>query len=157
MCDPLRIVIRGSGASVPEQVLDNDYFISYLDTSDEWIVARTGIRERRKVAEGQSTGDLALEASQRALEDAGMSAGEVEADIHARWDEKKRHHAIHTISNAEIVAMGLLWGELDFGRSICLAVQACFDTDCNGATAGSILGMMLGAKKLPARWTRRAS
>jgi len=83
---------------------------------------------------------------------AGMTAGEMEADIHARWDEDNRHHWCHTISNAEIVATGLLWGEADFGRSVGIAVQACFDTDCNGATVGSIVGMMLGARKLPKRW-----
>ena len=52
-----------------------------------------------------------------------------------------------------IVAIGLLWGELDYGRSICRAVQPCFDTDCNGATVGSIVGAVLGARTLPGKWT----
>jgi ADP-ribosylglycohydrolase len=82
----------------------------------------------------------------------GVPAAEMEAEIHTRWDETNRHHWVHTLSNAEIVAMGMLWGELDFGRSISIAVQACFDTDCNGATVGSVIGMMLGAKKLPGEW-----
>ncbi len=69
--------------------------------------------------------------------------------IHERWDEKNKHHWCHTISNAQIVAVGLLWGEKDLGLSICRAVQPCFDTDCNGATVGSIVGMILGAKNLP--------
>jgi len=64
--------------------------------------------------------------------------------IHARWDEANRHHWCHTISNAQIVAAALLWGEMDFTRTICGAVEAGFDTDCNGATAGSVLGVMLG-------------
>ena len=51
-----------------------------------------------------------------------------------------------------IVAFGLLWGEGDYGRSICRAVQPCFDTDCNGATVGSILGILHGRKALPGRW-----
>jgi ADP-ribosylglycohydrolase len=51
-----------------------------------------------------------------------------------------------------IVAIGLLWGEGDFGRSICRAVQPCFDTDCNGATVGSICGAIAGRKDLPGRW-----
>ena len=46
----------------------------------------------------------------------------------------------------------LLYGEGDFGRTICLAVQGGLDTDCNGATAGSIAGVMLGAAALPAKW-----
>jgi hypothetical protein len=85
--------------------------------------------------------------------DNGLSADEAVADIHARWDEANRHHWCHTISNAEIVAYALLWGEMDFGRTICLAVDAAFDTDCNGATAGSVLGMLLGARRLPKAWT----
>jgi len=52
-----------------------------------------------------------------------------------------------------LVSVGLLWGDMDFGRSVCRAVQACFDTDCNGATVGSVLGIMLGGKGIPARWT----
>lgn len=72
--------------------------------------------------------------------------------IHARWDETLGHHWCHTISNAQIVAMGLLWGEDDFEKSICRAVQACFDTDCNGATVGSIFGMLHGTHALPEKW-----
>ncbi|HUU26924.1 MAG TPA: ADP-ribosylglycohydrolase family protein [archaeon] len=74
------------------------------------------------------------------------------ARIHRKWDEKNAHHRCHTISNASIVALGLLWGEGDFEKSVCRAVQACFDTDCNGATVGSIVGIMLGAGALPEKW-----
>jgi hypothetical protein len=73
--------------------------------------------------------------------------------LHQRWDERIVHHWCHTISNAQIVALGLLYGEGDFERSITRAVYPCFDTDCNGATVGSIVGMMLGAKALPSKWT----
>ncbi len=72
--------------------------------------------------------------------------------IHAQWADTRIHDLIHTISNAMIVVAGLLWGELDFEKSICRAVQPGFDTDCNGATVGSIVGMVLGAKALPAKW-----
>lgn len=77
------------------------------------------------------------------------------ARIHERWDEYSWHHWGHTNSNTMICAVALLWGEGDFGKSICRAVRPGFDTDCNGATVGSILGMMLGAKRLPSSWTRR--
>lgn len=50
-------------------------------------------------------------------------------DIIASWDENNAHHWRHTISNAQIVAMGLLWSEGDFGKGICRAVQACLDTE----------------------------
>ena len=73
--------------------------------------------------------------------------------LHLIWDENRAHDWCHTISNAMVVAIGLLWGEADFEKTICRAVQACFDTDCNGATTGSILGILHGRRKLPAKWT----
>jgi hypothetical protein len=82
----------------------------------------------------------------------GLSFEEAIGEVHQKWDETNPHHWVHTISNAQIVAIGLLWGEEDFEKSICRAVQACFDTDCNGATVGSIYGMMHGAQALPAKW-----
>lgn len=69
------------------------------------------------------------------------------------YDEKNIHHWDHTISNAMIVAAALLYGEGKFDRSICYAVQIGFDTDCNGATVGSIVGMMEGYDRIPAEWT----
>lgn len=59
----------------------------------------------------------------------------------------------HTINNACLVALALLYGEMDFGQTVGLAVFGGWDTDCNGATAGSILGVMLGAKGIGAEWT----
>lgn len=76
------------------------------------------------------------------------------ARIHAEWNEHEAHDWCHTISNAMVVALGLLWGEGDFARSICMAVNACFDTDCNGATVGSVMGALLGRSRLPEEWTR---
>jgi hypothetical protein len=73
--------------------------------------------------------------------------------VHELWKEERAHDWCHTISNAMIVAIGLLWGEHDYAKSICRAVQCCFDTDCNGATVGSILGILHGRKALPAKWT----
>ncbi len=72
--------------------------------------------------------------------------------IHERWDENKGYDWCHTISNAQIVALALLYGEGDFEKAITRAVYPCFDTDCNGATVGSIVGMMLGAASLPSKW-----
>lgn len=86
---------------------------------------------------------------------AGLAYDEAVARIHERWDEHFWHHWTHTNSNAAVCAAALLWGEGDFGKSVCRAVQPGFDTDCNGATVGSIMGMMLGAKKIPSSWTGR--
>ena len=73
--------------------------------------------------------------------------------IHRRWDENKAHDWCHTISNAQIVALALLYGDNDFEKAITRSVYPCFDTDCNGATVGSIIGMMQGAEALPSKWT----
>jgi len=62
------------------------------------------------------------------------------------------YHTVHTINNACFVVLGLLYGEKDFGKSICIAVESGLDTDCNGATVGSIMGIMLGAEHLPGKW-----
>ncbi|MFW5697453.1 MAG: ADP-ribosylglycohydrolase family protein [Fimbriimonadaceae bacterium] len=85
--------------------------------------------------------------------DQGVSYSEAMEDLHLRWDEKKGHHWCHTISNAEIVAIGLLYGDNDFEQTISRAVMPGFDTDCNGATCGSILGVRLGFENLPKKWT----
>jgi ADP-ribosylglycohydrolase len=59
---------------------------------------------------------------------------------------------LHTINNAALVALALLWGGGDFGRTIGLAVEGGWDTDCDGATAGSVFGVMHGARALPRLW-----
>lgn len=83
----------------------------------------------------------------------GLSYDEASDRIHAKWDENRAHDWCHTISNAMVVTLGLLWGERHFGRSLTRAVQACFDTDCNGATVGSIVGILHGAAQVPSEWT----
>ena len=67
-------------------------------------------------------------------------------------DEHTDHGWCHVISNAMIVVAALLYGGGDFGKSICIAVGMAFDTDCNGATVGSILGMANGISTIPAYW-----
>ncbi|HTT69098.1 MAG TPA: beta-ketoacyl-ACP synthase III [Gemmatimonadales bacterium] len=71
-----------TGMYVPERVVKNDEFTQWMDTSDEWIRTRTGITERRWVAEGQSGADMALEATRRALADAGLKATDLDAIIY---------------------------------------------------------------------------
>ncbi|MGC9319389.1 MAG: beta-ketoacyl-ACP synthase III [Armatimonadota bacterium] len=70
-------VITGVGSYVPERVLTNADLEEIVDTTDEWIVSHTGIKERRIASDDQATSDLALEASLRALEDAGVEAEEL--------------------------------------------------------------------------------
>jgi ADP-ribosylglycohydrolase len=76
-------------------------------------------------------------------------------DVWNKISEKYGHyHFVHTINNAAIITMGLLYGEGDYGKSISISVMGGWDTDCNGATTGSIIGVILGAKNLPDKWIK---
>jgi len=75
--------ITGLGMHVPERVVTNADLEKLMDTSDAWIVERTGIHERRFVAPGQGTTDLAAEASRRALADAGRTVADVDFIVFA--------------------------------------------------------------------------
>lgn len=83
----------------------------------------------------------------------GLGYEEAVNRIHEIWNEKSLYGWCHVISNAMIVTVALLWGEGDFEKSVCRAVQPGFDTDCNGATAGSILGVIHGSENIPEKWT----
>ena len=63
-----------------------------------------------------------------------------------------RYHGVHTINNAALVVMGLYYGSDDFEKGIIVTVRGGWDTDCTGATVGSILGARMGAKALPEKW-----
>jgi ADP-ribosylglycohydrolase len=63
------------------------------------------------------------------------------------------YHWVHSINNAAVISAALLWGDGDFGRTIGLAVEAGLDTDCTGATAGSVFGALHGEIALPSSWT----
>ncbi|KPK11391.1 MAG: 3-oxoacyl-ACP synthase [Acidithiobacillales bacterium SG8_45] len=73
--------IIGTGSYLPEKVLSNADLEKMVDTSDEWIFTRTGIRERRVAVEGQTTADLALEAAKNALDAAGVTKDEIDLII----------------------------------------------------------------------------
>ncbi len=73
-----RAKIVGVGAYAPQRVLTNAELEKMVETSDEWIVQRTGIRERRIAAENEATSDLALRAAQQAMERAGVEPGEID-------------------------------------------------------------------------------
>lgn len=77
----LRPVIRGTGHYLPARVVPNSEFSKSLDTSDEWIVSRSGIERRHFAAEGEFTSDLAIHAARAALANAGMEASDIDAVI----------------------------------------------------------------------------
>ena len=73
-----RSVVLGCGAYLPERIVTNAELAAKVDTSDEWIVQRTGIRQRHIAAEGEVTSDLAVIAAQRALDHAGLKASDID-------------------------------------------------------------------------------
>ena len=120
--------IAGTGSYLPEKVLTNDDLAKTVDTSDEWIVARTGIRQRHVAAEGETTSDLAYHASLRAMEAAGVSA----ADI-------------------DLIVLGTTTPDLIFPSSACLlqhklGAAGCPAFDVNAACSGFIYALTIADK-----------
>ena len=76
-----RSTLRGTGLYVPERVMTNDEIATRVDTSDAWIVERTGIRRRRIAADSESTASMATIAGKRALENAGIASSEIDLTI----------------------------------------------------------------------------
>ncbi len=74
----IKAVLRGCGAFLPEQILTNETLAKRVDTSDEWIRERTGIRERHIASEGELTSDLAVKASLAALASAGLTPADID-------------------------------------------------------------------------------
>ncbi|WP_292064426.1 beta-ketoacyl-ACP synthase III [Brevundimonas sp. UBA7664] len=77
----IRSAVTGVGSFLPEQVVTNADLAKIVDTSDEWIQERTGIKQRHRARDDQPTSDLAVEAAKRALADAGRTAAEVDLII----------------------------------------------------------------------------
>lgn len=78
MSSPCVSSIIGTGSYMPEKILTNDDLSKIVDTSDEWITTRTGIKERRIAAENQATSDLATKAAERAMDSAGVKPEEID-------------------------------------------------------------------------------
>lgn len=78
---PWNAVIAGTGHAVPDKVMTNADLEKLVDTSDEWITERTGMKERRITAEGEAASDLALRAARRALDDAGLTPADLDLII----------------------------------------------------------------------------
>ena len=120
--------IAGTGSYLPEKVLTNDDLAKFVDTSDEWIAARTGIRERHVAAEGETTGDLAYHAAVRAMEAAGVDASEL-----------------------DLIVLGTTTPDLIFPSTACLlqarlGADGCPAFDVNAACSGFIYALTVADK-----------
>ncbi len=122
-----RAWLAGTGASLPEKVLTNHDLEGMVDTSDEWIVQRTGIRERRIVQEGEVTSDLAIAASRQALEAAGIQPEDLGAVI------------VGTVTPDKVCPSAAVFVQNALG-----AVNACA-FDLNAACTGFVYSIAVGS------------
>ncbi len=115
--------IAGTGSYLPEKVLTNADLEQFVETSDEWIASRTGIRQRHIAAEGETTGDLAFHAATRALEAAGMQGSEI-----------------------ELIVLGTTTPDIIFPSTACLVqhrlgANGCAAMDVNAACSGFLYAL----------------
>ncbi len=130
--------IAGTGSYLPDKVLSNDDLAKTIDTSDEWIRTRTGIRERRVAADGQTTSDLAFEAGRRALEAAGVTASDV-----------------------QLLIVGTTTPDLIFPSTACLVqhklgANGCMAFDVNAACSGFMYALAIADQFIRAGNVRTA-
>lgn len=102
----LRSIFLGCGSYLPENVVTNDDLAKTVDTSDEWIVSRSGIRQRHFAADGEVTSDMALAAARRALDHAGIGADELDLIVLATTTPDQTFPATATKVQAELGMTG---------------------------------------------------
>ncbi len=112
----LRSVIRGCGAYLPEQIVTNDDLAKKIDTSDEWIQARTGIRQRHIARDGELTSDLGIAAARHALVRADMDPQEIDLIIVATATPDRTFPATATTIQA---ALGITHGAAFDLQAVC--------------------------------------
>ena len=112
----IRSVVRGCGAYLPERVVTNAELAKKVDTSDEWIQQRTGIKQRHIAADGEFTSHLAIRASQRALEHAGIAASDLDLIVLATATPDETFPATATRVQA---ALGMVKGAAFDVQAVC--------------------------------------
>ncbi|WP_271206145.1 beta-ketoacyl-ACP synthase III [Methylopila capsulata] len=112
----IRSVVRGCGAYLPSDVLTNADLAKTVDTSDEWIVQRTGIRQRHIAAHGEMTSDLAVFAARAALADGGVEASEIDLIVLATATPDNTFPATATTVQA---ALGITHGFAFDVQAVC--------------------------------------
>ena len=100
----IRSAVTGVGSYLPEQIVTNADLAEFVDTTDEWIQDRTGIKQRHKARDDQPTSDLATEAARRALADAGKTAADVDLIIVATTTPDMTFPAVATIVQRKLGA-----------------------------------------------------
>ena len=150
-------VIRGTGACVPKRILDNKEIAGFVDTSDEWIRSRTGIRKRHLAGEKESVAFMAGEAAERALQNAGLDGSSVEMVLAATMSAEQAMPGIAAQAQQRIGAGGAASFDIN---SACTGFLAALNTAQTYIEAGIYKTVLVvGAEKLSSLvdWNDRIS
>ncbi|MEO1014931.1 MAG: beta-ketoacyl-ACP synthase III [Pseudomonadota bacterium] len=153
----LRSLVAGSGGYLPRRVLTNDEISKTVDTNDEWIRERTGIRERRIAADGELTSDLAVQAAEAAMSDAGVAAADIDLIIVATTTPDKTFPATAAIVQAKL---GVDKGAAFDVQAVCSGFLFALTTADNFLRAGAHKrALVIGAETFSriVDWTDRAT
>lgn len=147
--------ILGVGAALPDRVLTNSDLSKIVDTSDAWIVERTGIRERRIAAEGELTSDLAVRAAQKAMAAAGLGADDIDMVVVATTTPDNTFPAVATRVQAKL---GMTRGFAFDVQAVCSGFLFAFATAdkyirCGDARTALVIGAETFSRILD--WTAR--
>ncbi len=134
----MRSLITGTGSYLPSKVLDNAYFEKIVETSSDWIVDRTGIKERRQAAPEEATSDMALAAARKALEMAKVDAADV-----------------------DLIVMGTITGDMPWPSTAAvvqgrLGNKKAFAFDVSAACAGSIYALAIADRYISTGIAKKA-
>jgi len=152
-----RAMVLGTGSCLPRRVLTNAELEQMVETSDEWITVRTGIKERRIAAAGEETSRLAAEASRRALEMAGVAADEVDMIIVGTMTSEKAMPSCACLVQKEIGAVNAFALDVNAACSGFLYSLDIADKYIQADPAMKVL--VIGAENLSARtnWEDRTT
>lgn len=153
----LRSVVRGVGSHLPARILTNAELATTVDTSDEWIVQRTGIRQRHIAAEGETTADLGLKAAEKALAHAGLAASDIDLIILATSTPDNTFPATATTIQARL---GIVHGAAFDLQAVCSGFVFAVSTADKFLQSGSHRrALVIGAETFSRilDWTDRAT
>ena len=139
----IRSVVKGSGSALPRRVVSNEELAKTVDTSDEWIVERTGIRQRHIAGEGETTGSLATEAARKALAAAGLEPGAVDLIVVATATPDRTFPATAATVQA---ALGCTGAAFDIGAVCSGFIYAVGVTDSMIRTGMAKCALVIGAE-----------
>ena len=140
------VYVAGTGSYLPERVLTNADLEKIVDTSDEWIRTRTGIRERRLAAEGEASSDMGAKAAQQALSDAGVSAEDIDLIIVATITPDMVFPSTACLVQAKIGAKNAMCFDLEAACSGFLYSMETGRALCAAGTCNTAL--IIGADKM---------